>query len=316
MLLNTDNITYGLDIGGTKIEIGIFSQLLNEPTNLHLLNRNRLVTPTKDYKSFIDVLVHAIQHADEIAGCKGDIGIGMPGILDKNGQVISANIPCATGHNVQQDLQERLGRKVSAGNDCRLFALSESHGGSGDGFKRVYGAIVGTGAAGGFCIDGELYHGRRGVAGEYGHLPVSAHLIQKHHLPIFTCGCGLKGCYESYVAGPGLGRLYKHFGAANPDTYHFIEQLRNNDPVAKVTFDCYMELLGASFASIVVSYDPDIIVIGGGMSKINEVVTALPTFLNTHLFAGVECPPIVKAKFGDASGVRGAAILGSQHAKT
>lgn len=304
--IDSDQMIYGLDIGGTKIEIGLFT------SNLELVSSWRTTTPTENYEEFIKAVVNLVNDADTHCSQKGNIGIGMPGVIDKNGLVISANVPCATGKNVYQDLASALKREISISNDCRLFALSESVGGAGAGHKSVYGAIIGTGAAGGFCIDSHLYTGRNGFAGEYGHLPVSAFLINKYQLPILECGCGLIGCYEAYVAGPGLGRIYQHFGSQSDSTYHFVEHLVANDPIAKATFDCYMNLLGASFASLVLSYDPDVIVIGGGISKISQVVDSLPSFVNMHLFSGAECPPIKRAMYGDSSGVRGAAILRKQ----
>ena len=312
--VDKQQLFYGLDIGGTKIEMGVFS------SDLILIDSWRVITPTDNYDIFIQAVVDIIHDAEyrhnksssQACAPKGLIGIGMPGVIDKNNLVKSANIPCCTGKNIIADLHNILHCKMTLANDCRLFALSESVGGAGESHKFVYGAIIGTGAAGGLCIDGQIYNGSNGFAGEYGHLPVSAYLIDKYNLPILDCGCGLKGCYEPYVSGPGLGWIYNHFGAKTTDTRHFVAKLRENDTIARSAFNCYMDLLGASFASIVLSYDPDIIVLGGGVSNINEVVNALQASINNHLYSGVECPPIVKAKYGDSSGVRGAAILRKQ----
>ncbi|MFT5759491.1 MAG: N-acetylglucosamine kinase [Alteromonadaceae bacterium] len=303
---NKTQLFYGVDIGGTKIEIGVFT------SELTLIDSWRIQTPTTNYKAFINAIVTLVNDANSRYSQKGNVGIGMPGIIDKNGLVKSANVSCATGKNIIADLTLALKSDISTGNDCRLFALSESIGGAGDNFKSVYGAIIGTGAAGGFCLDGHIYNGRSGFAGEYGHIPVSAYLIDKYKLPLLACGCGLKGCYEPYVSGPGLGWLYEHFGAKTKNTHHFVQQLNDNDPIATTTFDCYMNLLGASFVSIVLSYDPDIIVLGGGLSKIDKVVEMIPHYVKKHLFSGIGCPPIVRAKYGDSSGVRGAAILRKQ----
>lgn len=301
-----EKIIYGIDIGGTKIEIGLFTPALKQ------IDSWRTSTPTGNYNEFLNVIVDLITQADQRCQHKGLVGIGMPGIRNKAGLVKSANVPCATGKDIIKDLSQALERKISIGNDCRLFALSESVGGAGNDYRRVYGAIIGTGAAGGFCIDGHLYNGRNGFAGEYGHLPASAYLIHKYKLPILDCGCGLKGCYEPYVSGPGLGWLYRHFGAETANTHHFVQQLEQGDIIATKTLACYMDLLGASFASIVLSYDPDVIVVGGGISKIAMIINTLPDYVNKHLFSGVECPAIIKAKYGDSSGVRGAAILRKQ----
>lgn len=305
-----DQLIYGLDIGGTKIEIGIFSN------QLELIDSWRVSTPTQSYPQFVNAIVSLVEQANEKYSSKGIVGLGMPGIIDEQGIAKSANVPCATGRDIVHDLNAKLGGHLAIGNDCRLFALSESVGGAGEHYQRVFGAIIGTGAAGGLCIDGQLYQGRRGVAGEYGHVGIAAHLIEKYQLPIRECGCGLTGCYESYVSGPGLGWLYHHFGAASQDTREFVKQLAMGDDIANKTYHCYMDLLGASFASIVLAYDPDVIVVGGGISKIPPVVEALQHFVDRHLFANASCPPIKVARFGDSSGVRGAAILRKQLAET
>lgn len=302
--------TYGLDIGGTKMEMGIFT------SELELVDSWRVPTPTNNYSEFLNAIRKLIQDADKLSGCKGTIGIGMPGIIDNNNRVKSANVPCANGHQIAEDLHLMLGREVAIANDCRLFALSESIGGAGDKLDVVYGAIIGTGAGGGLCINGKLLKTINNIAGEYGHIPASAMLIEKYNLPVHGCGCGLSGCIESYIAGPGLGWLYKHFGGNSKSTTEFVEQLRVNDVVATKTFNCYMELLGSAFASLVLYYDPNVIVVGGGLSKIDEIIEALPAAIEQHLFDGINAPAIKCATFGDSSGVRGAAILGAQHASS
>jgi len=303
-----NKITYGLDIGGTKIEIGRFD---NQMT---LIDSWRVPTPTQNYQEFLSVIAALVSEADQRSGQRGSVGIGMPGIIDKNSQVKSANVNCATGKHLVADLENTLGRSVAVANDCRLFALSESCGGAGDKLPVVYGAVIGTGAGGGLCVDGHLYKSSNNIAGEYGHLPASGTLLRKYNLPIRQCGCGLLGCSETYIAGPGLGWLYQHFGSGTNNTTIFVSDLRNQNPIAIQTFKCYMDFLGSAFSTLVLSYDPDMIVIGGGLSKIDEVIDALPIAINKHLFQGVESPIISRAKFGDSSGVRGAAILGHQYA--
>jgi|TARA_B110000914_G_C15521522_1_gene477434 N-acetylglucosamine kinase len=306
-MINT--ITYGLDIGGTKIEIGLFDSELN------VIDSRRVPTPTQDYDEFLSTVANLILEADKRCGQQGTIGIGMPGILDKNSRVQSANVPCATGKLLVADLETTLGRSVAVANDCRLFALSESCGGAGDKQPLVYGAILGTGAGGGLCINGALYKSGNNIAGEFGHLPVSGYLLQKYNLPARPCGCGLIGCCEAYIAGPGLGWLYNHFGGGAESTTKFVKDLRDKDLVAIKTFECYIEFLASAFSTLVLSYDPDIIVVGGGLSKIDEIIEALPEAINKQLFTGIESPIISRAVFGDSSGVRGAAILGRQHVK-
>ena len=197
--------------------------------------------------------------------------------------------------------------KIGAENDAENKTdISPTH-------ARVFGAIIGTGAAGGLCQHGQLTQSRQCLIGEFGHSPIPASLIATYQLPLHPCGCGLTGCYETYIAGAGLGRLYQFFGAKSADTKAFAKALAANDDVAVNTFNCYIDILGAAFANIIVQHDPDTIVLGGGLSNIEAVIDELPSATARHLFAGVEVPAIQKAKHGDSSGVRGAAILALQH---
>lgn len=298
----------GVDIGGTKMEVGLFDKEFNQ------IDSWRLATPTNSYVVFLSTLTNLIKNAEAKANTSLTIGIGMPGILDRDNLVKSANVQCATGKPIVNDLIKALGKKVTIGNDCRLFALSEANGGSADKASVMYGAIIGTGAGGGLCLNGKLYTTTNNISGEYGHLPVSGHLLEKYKLPVRPCNCGLTGCAESYIAGPGLAWLYLHFGGTEASTYKLVEALNNNEPQAKLAFDCYIDLLGSSMASLILSYDPDIIVIGGGLSKIDRIFDTLPAATANHLFDGVQLPLIKKALHGDSSGVRGAAILGAQNA--
>ncbi len=297
---------YGLDIGGTKIEIAVFDR------NLRRVDGWRVDTPTDDYDVFLSVLNKLVLEADKRFACKGTVGVGMPGIIDSHGKSLSANVPCATGKLVARDLTALLGRPVAIENDTRCFAISEAAGGAGDGYARVFGAILGTGAAGGLCIDGKLYQSANGIAGEYGHHPLAAHLQQKYCLPILDCGCGLIGCLERYISGPGLAYLYSFFLEKDSTSFELINKLRESDPTASKAFSCYMDILGSSFASLIKDYDPDAIVVGGGLSQIDEIIERLPDAIKPHLFQGIRIPDIVRAKFGDSSGVRGAALLGSR----
>jgi len=296
---------YGLDIGGTKIETAIFDNELN------LIKSWRISTPTTDYQVFLSTLCDLINQADEFSQIQGHIGIGMPGLINNNGQVLSANVPCATGKFIAQDLEKLLNRPIAIKNDTRCFALSEANG-AGKHYSRVFGAIIGTGAAGGLCIDGKLEKTSLGMAGEYGHIPLPAHLQIKYDLPITQCGCGLTGCVESYIAGPGIKRLYQHFTHKTLDAKQWSCDLATNDETALKVLACYLDLLGNTFASLVKLTEPDAIVIGGGISLVDAVIDNLPDAINSHLFKGFHAPVILRAKYGDSSGVRGAAILGLQ----
>ncbi|MFC6634852.1 ROK family protein [Microbulbifer taiwanensis] len=294
---------YGIDIGGTKIEFACFD------ADLSKLESERVATPVDDYKKFIDILAGLVENADRRHDCRGQVGIGMPGLIDADGRSLSANIVCASGKNVAESLAARLGRPVSVENDCRLFALSESRGGAGEGFRRVYGAVLGTGAAGGLVIDGSLYRGRQGIAGEYGHHPLPASLQEKYRLPLRPCGCGLHGCLETYIAGPGLAALHRHLAGEDIEIPELVRRWRDGNRRALQTRALHLDLLGAAFANLVMAHDPDIFVLGGGLSRIEEFYRDLPGAIEKHLFAGFSAPPLAPPKFGDASGARGAALL-------
>jgi N-acetylglucosamine kinase len=294
---------YGIDIGGTKIEFVAFDDGL-EP-----VERLRLDTPAHDYQAFTDALAGLIAQADARFGATPPVGLGMPGLVDRQGRALCANLPGVTGHLVARDMAARIGRPVAMLNDTRCFALSEARGGAGEGHRVVFGAILGTGAAGGLVIAGSVEDGHRGLAGEYGHLPLPAALQQRYDLPVLRCGCGLAGCFEAYVAGEGLIGLARHFGADVADSRALAAAWRAGQPAALATLEAFLDILGASFANIVKLCDPDVIVLGGGLSLIDEVCAGLPGAIARHLFAGLASPPVLRARFGDSSGVRGAAIL-------
>lgn len=295
---------YGFDIGGTKTELAAFDDGLNRTQTW------RRPTVHSSYDAFLDSLCDLVAAADASVGSNNaPIGVGLPGLVTREGRSFCANVPVATGHQVAINLAERTGRRVVCENDCRCFALSEATGGEGEGRHVVFGAIVGTGAAGGLVVDGSLLRGRQGIAGEYGHIQLSRTLACQYELPRLQCGCGLPDCLEPWVAGPGLRRLYEHFSGQCLATDAVMQSVRSGSPIAMQAFDTYLGLLGAAFAPIVMMYDPEVIVVGGGMSQVPEIIAGLAGATATHLFAHFSAPPILKARFGDASGARGAAIL-------
>lgn len=297
---------YGLDVGGTKMELGCFDAQLND------LERCRVATPARDYPALLDTIAALVADARLRHG-PGPLGIALPGLVDGQGLSLCANLPGATGRPLGADLARRLGQPLTLGNDCRCFALSEALGGAGAGYRRVFGAVLGTGAAGGLVVDGLLYQGRQDIACEYGHQPLPARLLLRYQLPLWTCGCGQQGCYEAYVSGPGLARLYGHFGGQAQDAAAVLALWRRAEPLAQATLDCYLDLLGACFAGLVLAYDPDLIVLGGGLSKVPELYQLLPARIDACLFGPFQSPPLVPARFGDASGARGIALLARQH---
>ncbi len=300
---------YGLDIGGTKIEIAVFTD------EFELLERWRVATPTADYAQFLQAVQQQVLLADQRFGQQAPVGIALPGVVETKGLVISSNVACLNRQQVETDLMALLERPVAIGNDCRLFVLSEAMLGAGRGLRRVFGVILGTGAGGGLCVDGQLYQGCQQLAGEFGHQCIAGRVMQQYQLPLFACGCGLLGCAETYISGTGLARLYQHFSQQQHSTYQWLTALRQGDVTAQQTFDCYMDALGSAMANQVLAYDPDVLILGGGMSEIDEIVQALPAAISRHLFSGTRVPPVRRAEFGAASGERGAAILAWRQAR-
>ena len=299
---------YGLDIGGTKIE------LLACDATLLVRHRRRVDTPTQDYAAFVQAVAALVEAVDAELGVASDaIGIGLPGVADRvSGRQLSANVPALTGQRVGHDLQQRLQRPLHIGNDLQCFALSEAHGGAAEGYPSMFGVILGTGAGGGYCIEGRLISGANGIAGEWGHWTVPATLLGKHSLPVLDCACGLRGCVERYVSGSGLAALHRHLGGEASDAETVIALAQQNDAVASRALAIHRDLLGHALAGVVMALDPHVIVLGGGLSKCEALYRELPLAIAPYLFKGVRVPPILPPAFGDAGGARGAALLARQ----
>ena len=303
---------YGLDIGGTKIELAIFDNAPGAQSDWNLKQQDswRLPTPGQEYRQFIDSIVEMVEEADRKTGMKGSVGVGLPGFLDSNGCAVSANIPCINGEPVAAVLSERLGRHVGFENDVNAFVYSEAHGGAASGAKHALGIVLGTGVAGGLCIEGELYYGRQKVAIECGHISMPAVVRERYHLPVLQCGCGAFGCVEQYLSGPGLLRMCGFFGTQYASVAALVEAVRKQDATAVKIFDAYMQCLGCYFSQLVLLYDPDVMVLGGGLSNVPEIYQQIEVAMKAHLIESVFAPDVLPPKFGDSSGVRGAALMG------
>ena len=300
---------YGIDIGGTKIELVACAD------DLDIRHRERVATPTGDYDAFLQAVTDLVLAADAAVGdgCQA-VGIGLPGVRDRvSGRQLSANVPALTGRTVGHDLQQRLRRPLQLGNDVQCFALSEAHDGAAAGYPSMFGAILGTGAGGGYCVGGQLVAGGNGIAGEWGHWSVPATLLQRHDLPLLDCGCGLRGCLERYVSGSGLAMIHQRRGGASTDAGMVVALAHQDDAIAQLAVAIHRDLLGYSFASLILAYDPHVIVLGGGLSKLEQLYRDLPAAIAPYLFAGVRVPPILPPVFGDAGGARGAVLLARQH---
>jgi N-acetylglucosamine kinase len=297
---------YGIDIGGTKIELGIFDNDLN------LFSSQRIPTPTENYVEFLQTIISLVEQADQQTAVQGSVGIGLPCVIDSNHFAVSSNIPCINGKDVCADIRNQLKRPVGFGNDCETFALCESIYGAGKNHSKVLGVILGTGVNSTLCEQGTLFTSRNKIAGEWGHVIINALHQQRYDLPLLECGCGEIGCVERYVSGKGLEWLYTHMGGNQECAQSVVTKMRHGDSLATKTFHCFLDILAYSFAQLVIYYDPDVIVVGGGISNIPEIYKHLPDLMSGYLFKGVLLPKIVVAEFGDYSGLRGAALLGRE----
>lgn len=295
---------HGIDIGGTKIELVTYNTALVE------VFRERVGTPGTDFAAFVSAIQGLVARADEALGAAAPVGIGLPGVIDcATGRQLSSNVPALNGRQVALTLEQALARPVAIGNDCQCFALSEAQGGAADGLPSMFGTIIGTGAGGGYCVHGALQRGLNGVTGEWGHWTIPATLLSLYGLPIHDCPCGKRGCLERYVSGPGLSRLHTHFGGDGAAPLAIVARANAGDEVAAYVLGVHLDLLGHSLASVVLAYDPHAIVLGGGLSQLAHLYRDLPAAVQRYLFPGVQAPPILPPRFGDAGGARGAALL-------
>ena len=301
---------HGIDIGGSKIELVAYQEL---GSGLAEAGRERIATPGTDFDAFVQAIAGLVARADARLGLRAPVGIGLPGVTDSaTGRQLSSNVPALNGRLVGDALRHALQRPVIIGNDCQCFALSEAQGGAADGLPSMFGAIIGTGAGGGFCSKGALMRGHNSVAGEFGHWPLPAHLLAQHGLSVLDCPCGLRGCMERYIAGPGMSRLHALYGGDGAEPMAIAARANAGDPNAAKALAVHLDLLAHALAGVVLALDPHAIVLGGGLSKLPHLYTQLPAAIARHLFHGVSAPPILAPYFGDAGGARGAALLARQ----
>jgi len=305
----------GIDIGGSKIELVAYAVQGQVLTERH---RRRIATPTQDFNAFCQAVSALALEADGVLGERCRVGLGLPGVIDAaTGTQLSSNVPALNGERVGLALQTLLQRPVQIGNDCQCFALSEALGGAADGLPSMFGVILGTGAGGGFCVNGRLLAGYNGMAGEWGHMSLPASLLARHRLPLWACPCGLQGCLERYVSGSGLEALYRHMGGhlggEAVASAQIAARAAAGEGGARLCLAIHLDLLAHGLAQLMLALDPHAFVLGGGLSKLAHLYTELPAAMARHLFKGVRVPPILPPHFGDAGGARGAALLALQH---
>jgi fructokinase len=295
-------IRIGVDFGGTKIEAAALDD------HGEYVARVRKPNPG-GYREAITVVCDLVSEVERQAGVNLDrVGVGMPGSLSpKTGKVRNANTTWLNDQPFDQDLQRALGRKLRVANDANCFALSEATDGAGAGAKVVFGVILGTGCGGGLVTHGRLIEGINGVAGEIGHIPLpwpSAEERGSH-----KCWCGHTDCLETWISGSAFVADYQARSSEKLDGSVVIQRARAGDVEAAEALDRYIDRLGRALAVVVDLIDPDVIVLGGGMSNVSELYERVPLVLNRYIFSDILDTKLLQAVHGDSSGVRGAAWL-------
>ena len=294
----------GIDLGGTKIE-GIALDGSRE------VARVRVETPRDDYVSTIAAIAALIADLERDARTRGTVGVGIPGTLAADsGLVKNANSVWLLGRSLKADLERALHREVRVANDANCFVASEAADGAAAGADVVYGVIVGTGTGAGISIGGWVMTGPNGIAGEWGHNPLP--WPDADELPGPPCYCGKHGCIETFLSGPGLAREYERRSGQRVAALE-IARLASSDRHAEATMASYERRMAKALASVINLLDPDVIVLGGGLSNMARIYENVPRLWGAHVFsAGVADTPrtrLVRARHGDSSGVRGAAWL-------
>jgi fructokinase len=285
----------GVDLGGTKIELAAFDESGVERF------RRRVPTPHGDYAATVAAIASLVAEAERQLGTRANVGIGIPGALSRvTGLVKNANSTCLIGHDLKGDLERCLAREVRIANDANCFALSEAVDGAGKGAEVVFGVILGTGVGGGIVVRGRVMTGANAIAGEWGHNPLP--LPREEDLPLPRCYCGRSGCIETYLSGPGLAQ--DHLRATG-------ERLEPAEIAARggATMDRYEARLARALAGVINTLDPEVIVLGGGMSKVERLYRNVPELWKEHAFSDHVATRLERNAHGDASGVRGAAWL-------
>ena len=295
----------GVDLGGTKIEVIVLADGGAE------LLRRRCATPASEgYAAIVEAIATLVDNAEaEVGGAGLPVGIGTPGaVTPGTGRMRNSNTTCLNGKPLPADLSTRLGREVRMANDANCFALSEAVDGAGAGAEVVFGVIIGTGTGGGLVVRGKVLTGPNAIAGEWGHNPLPS--PNADELPGPSCYCGRRGCIETYLSGTGLARDHAEQLGGELRAPEIAAAAARGEAGAVVTLDRYVDRMARALASVINVVDPDVIVLGGGVSKIDRLYRDVPARWGQYVFADTEIATrLVPAEHGDSGGVRGAAWL-------
>lgn len=292
----------GIDVGGTKLEIIALNK------NGEILYGKRVATPQGQYEATLRAILELVSNLERELGPAQSVGIGTPGSLDKREKIKNANSTCLNGKPLKHDLGQLLQRPFALENDANCLILSEAQDGAAEDYRLAFGAILGTGTGGGICFAGNLLSGANHLGGEWGHNPLP--WINDNERPGAPCYCGKQACIETFLSGPGFQRNHYSQYGQNISSEQIVERAQNGDLNCIESLNNYYDQLARSLAHVINIIDPEIIVLGGGMSNIKNLYEELPLRVAKYVFAAEYQLNVCAAKFGDASGVRGAAWLG------
>ncbi len=292
----------GVDLGGTKIE-GV--ALTGDG---RLAARRRMATPKGAYDATLRTVAAIVAEIEAEIGTQATVGIGIPGVVSRRtGLVKNANSVWLIGKPLGRDLEAALGREVRIANDANCFTLSEAEDGAGEGAGVVFGAILGTGVGGGIVVDGRILEGANSIAGEWGHNPLPWPTAEE--LPGRACYCGRRGCIETYLSGSGLAEDHLAATGLRLDARQIAQLAGTGDAAAMATLERYEGRLARALATVINAIDPEVIVLGGGLSNLARLYGEVPRLWPAHVFSDTVLTRLTAPVHGDSSGVRGAARL-------
>lgn len=291
----------GIDLGGTKIEI----VALDADNQVCL--RERVATPKGCYADTLDAIVALVHQVEHKLGQAGSVGLGIPGTISaKTGRVKNANSTWLIGEDLQGDLQSRLEREVRIANDANCFTLSEASQGAAQHAQSVFGVIIGTGCGGGLVVNGQILAGANAIAGEWGHNPLPWQTAQDENL---ACYCGQQDCIETFLSGTGLAQRYLGYTGEQCTAQQIVSLMREGYSPAEHMMERYYNWMAKGLASVINVFDPEVIVLGGGLSQVDELYTEVPKRWAQWVFSDQVVTELKPPMFGDSSGVIGAAWL-------
>lgn len=292
----------GVDLGGTKIEAVVMDDQGG------IVMRQRVPTPRGDYQATLDTVVGLVAYLEGVLGVRASVGVGAPGgVSSVTGRIKNSNSVCLNDQPLQQDLEQLLGRSIRVANDANCLALSEAMDGAGVGAEVVFGVIVGTGTGAGIVVGGRLLAGANAIAGEWGHNPLP--WPEDDERPGPPCYCGKHGCIETFLSGPGLADEHWRRTGRRDTAEGIVAAAQAGDAAAQRTMERYEDRMARGLASVINVLDPQVIVLGGGVSNIARLYDNVPARWARYVFSDQVNTRLLRARHGDSSGVRGAAWL-------